>query len=127
MLRLSLLFVLLNAAAGTALAGDPAFCESMCGSEHRECRAGAQAPPLEERLGLPETHQRNPLARTAQGAVPGQGTRALDAAGANGRRMTRLDACDSALQRCTRACAVRATSSAGTSVRQAPGQAGSSR
>ena len=127
MIRFSLLFALLNMAVGAALAADPAFCESMCGSEHRECRAGAQAPPLAERLGLPETHQRNPLARTAQGAVPGQDTRALDAAGANGRRMTRLDACDGALQRCTRACAVRATSSAGTSVLQAPAPAGSSR
>lgn len=97
--------VAIMGAAGPALAADPAFCASICTSEQRECRAGAQAQPLEERFAAATVEQRNPLARTVQGAVPGQATRALDAAGDNGRRMARLDACHSALQRCTRSCA----------------------
>jgi hypothetical protein len=92
--------------AKPALAADPAFCTSMCASEQRECRAGAQALPLEQRLTGSTAEYRNPLARTAQSAVPGQATRALDAAGDDGRRMARLGACDTALQRCTRACTV---------------------
>lgn len=91
--------------AGPALAADPAFCNAMCASELRECRAGAQARPLEERFAASTVEQRNPLARTVQGAVPGHATRALDASGDTGRRMARLDACDSAQQRCTRSCA----------------------
>ena len=106
MKRLALsIVVAIMGAAGPALAADPAFCTSMCASEQRECRAGAQAQPLDERFAAATVEQRNPLARTVQGAVPGQATRALDAAGDNGRRMARLDACDSALQRCTRSCA----------------------
>lgn len=108
-------------AAGPALAADPAFCSSMCASAQRECRAGAQAQPLGERLAGAAPEYRNPLARTAQGEVPGQATRALDAAGDNGRRMARLDACDSALQRCTRSCA--APPGTGTGLRQAPAPA----
>lgn len=91
--------------AAPVLAADPAFCSAMCTSEQRQCRAGAQALPLQERVMASTPEQRNPLARTVQGAVPGQASRALDAAGDNGRRMARLDACDSALQRCTRGCA----------------------
>lgn len=98
--------VALMGAAGAAVAADPAFCTSMCASEQRECRAGAQAQPLEERFAAATAEHRNPLAGTVQGAVPGQATRALDAAGDTGRRMARLDACDSALQRCTRSCAL---------------------
>jgi len=97
--------VAIMGAAGPALAADPAFCSAMCAAEQRECRAGAQATPLEDRFAAATVEQRNPLARTVQGAVPGQATRALDAAGDNGRRMARLDACDGALQRCTRSCA----------------------
>lgn len=93
------------AAAGPALAADPAFCSAMCASEQRECRASAQARPLQERLATGSVEYRNPLARTAQGAVPGQATRALDAAGDTGRRMVRQDVCESALGRCTRSCA----------------------
>ena len=110
-------------AAAPALAADPAFCSSMCASEQRECRAGAQAQPLGERLTGATSEYRNPLARTAQGEVPGQGTRALDAAGDNGRRMARLDACDSALQRCTRSCAAPPSTDRGTGLRQAPAPA----
>lgn len=116
---LSIVFALLGA-AGPALAADPAFCTSMCASEQRECRAGAQAQPLEERFAAATIEQRNPLARTVQGEVPGQATRALDAAGDNGRRMARLDACDSAQQRCTRSCAVQPGAEGSTGLRQAP-------
>lgn len=110
MKRLALSIILATAAtaaavATPALAADPAFCTSMCASEQRECRADAQAVPLEQRLTGSTPEFRNPLARTAQTAVPGQATRALDAAGDNGRRMARLGACDTALQRCTRSCA----------------------
>lgn len=112
--------VAIMGAAAPALAADPAFCTSMCASVQRECRAGAQARPLEERFTPATVEQRNPLARTVQGAVPGQATRALDAAGDNGRRMARLDACDSALQRCTRSCAVQPGAAEGTGQRQAP-------
>jgi len=110
--------VAIMGAAGPALAADPAFCTSMCASEQRECRAGAQATPLGDRFAAATVEQRNPLARTVQGAVPGQATRALDAAGDNGRRMARLDACDSALQRCTRSCAAQPDVSDSVRLRQ---------
>jgi hypothetical protein len=108
MKRLSIVLATLAALAAVArpaLAADVAFCTSMCASEQRECRGSAQALPLEQRLAASTVEHRNPLAGTVQGAVPGQSTRALDAAGDNGRRMARLGACDTALQRCTRGCA----------------------
>jgi len=106
--------------ARPALAADPAFCTSMCASEQRECRAGAQALPLEQRLTGSTAEYRNPLARTAQSAVPGQASRALDAAGDNGRRMARLGACDTALQRCTRACAAQPDGAGRSPLHQSP-------
>lgn len=114
------LFVAMLSTTGAALAGDRAFCESMCDSQLRECRAGAQAQPLHERVMASIPEQRNPLARTAQGAVSGQATRALDASGDNGRRMARLDACDSTLQRCTRSCAAGPGVQGALPVRQPP-------
>lgn len=123
---LSMLLAIIGA-AGPALAADPAFCTSMCASEQRECRAGAQARPLEDRFAAAAVEQRNPLARTVQGAVPGQATRALDAAGDNGRRMARIDACDSAHQRCTRSCAAEPGLGDNIRLRQSAGQAASSR
>lgn len=107
-LALSIILATVGSAAvvaTSALAADPAFCSSMCASEQRECRADAQALPLEQRITGSGAEYRNPLARTAKAAVSGQATRALDAAGDNGRRMARLGACDTALQRCTRSCA----------------------
>lgn len=112
------MLVAMLSTAGAALAGDGAVCASMCDSQLRECRAGAQARPLQERATIPE--QRNPLARTVQGAVPAAATRALDASGDNGRRMARLDACDSALQRCTRACAAGPDAQEAFPLRQPP-------
>lgn len=120
---LSIILATLAAAASVttpALAAAPAFCTSMCASEQRECRAGAQALPLEQRLTGSTPEYRNPLARTAQGAVPGQATRALDAAGDNGRRMARLGACDTALQRCTRACAAQPDGAGRSPLREQP-------
>lgn len=105
MKRLSIIILATLAVARPALSADTAFCTSMCASEQRECRASAQALPLEQRLMASALEHRNPLARTVQGAVSGQPTRALDAAGDNGRRMARVKACDTALQRCTRSCA----------------------
>ncbi|TXF97386.1 hypothetical protein [Massilia arenae] len=120
---LSIILATLAAAASVAtpaLAADPAFCASMCASEQRECRAGAQALPLEQRLTGSTPEYRNPLARTAQGAVPGQATRAIDAAGDNGRRMARLGACDTALQRCTRSCAAQPDGAGRSPLHQPP-------
>lgn len=118
-LVLSMLVALLST-SGAALAGEAALCESMCDSQLRECRAGAQAQPLAERVMATTPEHRNPLARTVQGAVPDQATRALDAKGDNGRRMARLDACDSARQRCTRACAAEPAAQQRSPLRQPP-------
>ena len=113
-------------AAGAVMAHDAGFCTSMCDSRQRECRATAQAAPPAERFWPPDTEHRNTLARTAQGAVPGQATRALDAQGANGRRMARLDACTSTFQRCSRSCTGTAPAQTSqASPRQASEQAGS--
>ncbi len=125
-MKRSVILAILAAAASVAtpaLASDPAFCASMCASEQRECRAGAQALPLEQRLTASTPEYRNPLARTAQGAVPGQATRALDAAGDNGRRMARLGACDTALQRCTRSCATQPDGAGRSPLQQPPASA----
>ena len=89
---------------GLSLANDAAFCKSVCESQQRECRANAA--PL-ERAGLlapSDISQRNPLARTAEGAVPGQGTLALRAAGDATRRLDRAGVCDDSLQGCRRSC-----------------------
>ncbi|WP_429206281.1 hypothetical protein [Massilia sp. UYP11] len=106
--------------ARPAPAADAAFCSAMCASEQRECRASAQALPLEQRLMGANVEHRNPLARTVQGAVPAQASRALDAAGDDGRRMARLGACDTALQRCTRTCAAQSDEAQSAPLRQAP-------
>jgi hypothetical protein len=93
-------------AAGACSAQDAQFCQSMCTSQQQECRASAQLTPKEELLMPSDASSRNPLARTAEGAVPGQGARALSAAGATNRRIDRIDACNATHQRCTRSCAV---------------------
>lgn len=112
MKRFALLFALLNMSVAFAAPNDDAaFCQSMCDSRQRECRAQAQEQPLAERLAVDtNAPARNPLARVSEGSVPGHGTRALGAAGDNGRRMARLGACDDTLQRCTRSCAAPQTS-----------------
>lgn len=91
---------------GLSLANEASFCQSVCESQQRECRANAA--PL-ERAGLlapSDISQRNPLARTAAGAVPGQGSLALRAAGDANRRLDRAGACDDAFQGCRRSCVV---------------------
>lgn len=120
-LSLSIVFAVVGA-NGSALAADPAFCASMCASEQRTCRANAQSAPPAERFGTPDMNQRNTLARTAQGEVPGPATRALDAAGDNGRRMARLGTCDSAFQQCARGCGAAAGAHAQRGPRQATAQ-----
>ena len=102
---------------GLSLANEVTFCQSICESQQRECRANAA--PL-ERAGLlapsdpaapsapSSIYQRNPLARTAAGAVPGQGSLALRAAGDANRRLDRAGACDDTFQGCRRSCGVQA-------------------
>lgn len=92
--------------ASHCLAGEPAFCTSMCASEQRQCRAQARLTPQGERTENLKNTDRNPFARTARGEVPPSATRAMDAAGANERQVSGLGACDATYQRCTRACAV---------------------
>jgi len=93
-------------ATGSALAADTNFCTSMCESTQRECRVDASSGGKERFVPPPETAARNPLARTAEGAVPGQGARALQAAGDTHRRLDRAGACDKAYQQCTRSCII---------------------
>lgn len=122
--RLALLIACLGmTAAGTCLAEDAAFCKSMCASEQRQCRADARLQPKEERLMPPDTPDHNPLARTAQGEVPSQAARALEAAGADHRRADRLGSCDTSYQRCTRSCAVPADAQRKTAAPAVTGRA----
>jgi hypothetical protein len=93
-------------ATGSALAAETNFCTSMCESTQRECRAEASSGGKERFMPPPETAARNPLARTAEGEVPGQGARALQAAGNTHRRLDRADRCDKSYQQCKRSCVV---------------------
>jgi hypothetical protein len=101
-----------------ALAADTNFCTSMCESTQRECRVEASSGGKERFVPPPETAARNPLARTAEGAVPGQGARALQAAGDTHRRLDRADSCDKSYQQCKRSCVVES----GTKQQTAPAQ-----
>jgi hypothetical protein len=105
-------------AIGPALAADTNFCTSMCESTQRECRVEASSGGKERFVPPPETAARNPLARTAEGAVPGQGARALQAAGDTHRRLDRTDSCDKSYQQCKRSCVVES----GTTQQTAPAQ-----
>ncbi|MBD8629417.1 hypothetical protein IFT64_21010 [Oxalobacteraceae sp. CFBP 8753] len=105
-------------ATGPALAADTNFCTSMCESTQRECRVEASSGGKERFVPPPETAARNPLARTAEGAVPGQGARALQAAGDTHRRLDRADRCNKSYQQCTRSCVVES----GTKQQTAPAQ-----
>jgi hypothetical protein len=93
-------------ATGSALAAETNFCTSMCESTQRECRVEASSGGKERFMPPPETAARNPLARTAEGEVPGQGARALQAAGDTHRRLDRTGACDKSYQQCKRSCVV---------------------
>jgi len=105
-------------ATGPARAADTNFCTSMCESTQRECRVEASSGGKERFVPPPETAARNPLARTAEGAVPGQGARALQAAGDTHRRLDRADSCDKSYQQCKRSCVVES----GTKQQTAPAQ-----
>ena len=107
---------------GLSLANDAAFCKSVCESQQRECRANAA--PL-ERAGLlapSDISQRNPLARTAEGAVPGQGTLALRAAGDATRRLDRAGVCDDSFQGCRRSCDVESSAARPIAKSRLPGK-----
>jgi len=93
-------------ATGPALAADTNFCTSMCESTQRECRAEASAGVRKRFVPPPETSARNPLARTAESEVPGQGARALQAAGDTHRRLDLAESCDKSYQQCKRSCVV---------------------
>jgi hypothetical protein len=93
-------------ATGPVLAAETNFCTSMCESTQRECRVEASSGGKERFVPPPETAARNPLARPAEGAVPGQGARALQAAGDTHRRLARTDTCDKSYQQCKRSCVV---------------------
>ena len=93
-------------ATGSVLAADANFCTSMCESTQRECRVDASAGGKERFIPPAEAAARNPLARTAEGEVPGQGARALQAAGDTHRRLDLTGACDKAYQQCKRSCVV---------------------
>jgi hypothetical protein len=54
---------------------------------------------------LLEMTERNPMARAAQEQVPTPAGRAIDNAGTQARRIDKAAQCDTAYQRCTRACA----------------------
>ena len=105
-------------ATGSALGADTNFCTSMCESTQRECRAAASSGGKERFMPPADTTARNPLARTAEGAVPGQGARALQAAGDTHRRLDRAGACDKAYQQCKQSCVVQI----GTKQQAAPPQ-----
>ena len=105
-------------ATGPVLAADANFCTSMCESAQRECRVEDSAGGKERFVPPPETAARNPLARTAEGAVPGQGARALQAAGDTHRRLDRTGVCDKSYQQCKRSCVVQT----GTTQQTAPAQ-----
>ncbi|MEW7851277.1 hypothetical protein AB2N08_21525 [Massilia aurea] len=94
-------------AASQSLAADANFCTSMCESAQQECRAEARSGG-NERFMPPPDNTRNPLARTAESEVPGQGTRALQAAGDTHRRLDRTSACEKSYQHCTRSCSIQA-------------------
>ena len=113
---------------GLSLANEASFCESVCESQQRECRV--KAAPL-ERAGLlapsdpsapSSIYQRNPLARTAAGAVPGQGSLALRAAGDTNRRLDRAGACDDAFQGCRRSCVVQSQTATPAAQSRLPGK-----
>lgn len=119
--RLTLLILVAGmTVANACVAQDAPFCQSMCTSEQRACRAAAQLLPREQSLMPSETSNRNPLARTAEGAVPGQGTRALAAAGDTNRRLDRVDACNATHARCTRSCQPDTVKRSGASASAAP-------
>jgi hypothetical protein len=104
--RLRVLSMLLGVlVAGPCAAAEPSLCKSVCDSDKRECRAHARNVVDNERTLLVAMPEKNPMARTAQGQVGSEASRALEGAGDQGRRVARAGACDDTYLRCTRSCA----------------------
>jgi hypothetical protein len=110
--RIVVLMVLLGFGS-TSFAEEPAFCKSVCGSERNTCRIDAQASEKSEGLLPTSVPEKNPFARTAQLQMRSDDGGALDKAGNDQRRMSRVGACDETYQRCTRGCSKSAKSKAG--------------
>lgn len=89
-----------------ALAADPVFCHSVCDSERRACKADVAQLAAEDGEGLIAMREKNELARTAArtGAPSPEPVRAGEHAAVQNRRIQRMAACDTAYQRCERAC-----------------------
>ena len=96
--------------AGAGYAADAGLCKSMCSTEQRECRANVRGLAAEDGKPIFEVGERNPMARAAQEQVPAPAGRAIDNAGTQSRRIARSAQCDTAYQRCVRACAAPAES-----------------
>lgn len=112
MKRLAVLTILLGL-SGLSCAEEPAFCQSMCGSERNTCRADAQASEQSEALLPTNVPEKNPFARTAQIQMRSDDGGALAKAGTDHRRMSRVGGCEETYQRCTRACGTPVKAKAG--------------
>jgi hypothetical protein len=103
MKRLAALTILLGLSSAS-FADEPAFCKSVCASEKTTCRADAQASEKSEGLLPTNVPDKNPFARTAQIQVRSDDGGALEKAGNDHRRMSRIGACEKTYQQCTRGC-----------------------
>lgn len=92
-------------AAPLAQAEEPSVCTSVCTSEKEQCTK--RAGKLTELDSLPKLEEKNPFARTADGAgqVWSESARANDRRAAQRRNSERVDACNASYKRCTSACA----------------------
>nr|WP_314545371.1 hypothetical protein [uncultured Massilia sp.] len=112
MKRFAVLMILLGLSSAS-FAEEPAFCKSVCASEKTTCRADAQASEKSEGLLPTNVPEKNPFARTAQIQVRSDDGGALEKAGNDHRRMSRVGACEDTYQRCTRGCGTSAKAKAG--------------
>lgn len=112
MKRLAIVTILLGLSSAS-FAEEPAFCTSMCASEKNTCRIDAQASEKSEGLLPTNVPEKNPFARTAQLQMRSDDGGALDKAGNDQRRMSRVRACEDTYQRCTRGCSQPAKPKAG--------------
>ncbi|MDN4051778.1 hypothetical protein QPK32_01595 [Massilia sp. YIM B02763] len=110
--RLVVMMVLLGIGSAS-FAKEPAFCKSVCGSERNTCRANAQASEKSEGLLPTSVPEKNPFARTAQLQMRSDDGGALEKAGNDQRRMSRVGQCEQTYQRCTRGCSKPAEPKAG--------------
>lgn len=100
-----LLALLAFLAAPLARADEPSVCASMCTSEKEQCTV--RAAKLTELDNLPKLEEKNPFARTADGAgqVWSDSARATERRAAQQRNSERVAVCNASFKRCTKACA----------------------